>query len=201
MPLLFVVVWFMGLVASTATTLAGQPSQTDSQVAAFKEAYANLKSVSLKFSSSYGSGTLTAVRGKGFRIVTSDREIVSNGSTVWNVQKSSKMVVINSVEGASDELSIEQIFFALMNVYTPSVLKSGKSSTIRLKPPSPSMQISGVEQADVVLGSNMSINRIIVTTQGTVMTLEIRNLKRDPKINLNTFVYNVPKGWKTVDLR
>lgn len=192
------------LLLSTAAPFASsaQTANKKNLVEQFKNSYADLKSVSLEFSSPFGNGTLQAVRGKGFRITMQDREIISNGTVVWNAQSNQKVVIINSVRGASQELSIERIFFALMHVYKPSVYDGEKGqSVIRLLPPDAESMIAGVDTAFVHVNNSMLVTRVNVVLGGSASTWDITSLKRNPAIKDELFAYTPPKGWHTVDLR
>jgi len=177
-------------------------SVSDQLVAKFRSKYSDLKSVSFSFSSSSGKGTLRAVRDKGFRIEFPGTVIVSNGKVVWHVQARTKTVVINKVSEASDELGIERIFFALLHVYTPTVIKQSKSSShILLKPPSAEATIAGVDKAVVELNSSFDVTRIEVFSGPSSTSWEITSLKKNGVIPTSVFTYKPPSGWTVVDLR
>ena len=175
---------------------------SDQLVAKFRSKYADLKTVSFSFTSSSGKGTLRAVRDKGFRIEFPGTVIVSNGKVVWHVQARTKTVVINKVSEASDELGIERIFFALLHVYTPTVVKQSKSSSrLLLQPPSAEARIAGVDKALVELNSSFDVTRIEVFSGPSSTSWEISSLKKNGAISTSAFTYKPPSGWTVVDLR
>lgn len=168
----------------------------------FRSVYSDLQSVSLSFSSSMGSGSLKAVRGKGFRITMPGSTFISNGITIWQVQEATKTVVINSAQDASDELSIERIFFALLHVYTPEVAKnSPEQMVINLTPPNADVRIAGVDRATVYATASLDITRIEVTSGATTTTWSISKLIRNAKVSASDLTYKIQKGWTVVDLR
>ncbi len=179
----------------------GSDKNSKNVVERFRELYADLKSISLSFSSSQAKGTLKAKKGSGFRVELPDRSIVSDGIIVWHAQVATKTVVINQAHESSDEMSIERLFFVLMNVYTPTALPGTGVTIIRLSPPDPSAMIAGVTRADVYLNTSMMITSIQVVENSTITTWNISSLKRNPSLPSSTFRYAIPKGWKVIDLR
>jgi outer membrane lipoprotein-sorting protein len=187
--------------AAPAVVPAPHPPAADlAQV--FRKTYSGLKSVSLTFTSNGVTGSLKAVRGKGYRISLPSREIVCDGKSVWLAQQQTRTVVINTYNPNSDEMGVDRMFFVLMNVYTPSTVStSNSSSVVRLTPPDVSTIVGGVTQADVHLNAKKDIVAIDVMEGGLTTTWTISKLKRNVAIPTSTFSYSAPSGWKTIDLR
>lgn len=189
---------------SLGTHITAQPavSKKSELVDRFRSRYSDLHSLSLSFSSSLGKGSLKAIRNKGFHITIPGTQIIRQGATVWTIQQQTKTVVINSANNASDELSIERIFFALLHVYTPVEQPKDKGRhVLLLSPPSPEARIAGVDQATVYLNKSLDVTRIDVVTGNTASSWTITALKRNPNIDASQFAYKPPKGWTVVDLR
>ena len=174
-------------------------AKTDA-VADFQQRYGTLKSVDLVFASQRISGRLRARLGGLYCIEAGDRQFVCDGHSVWNVQTSTKTVVIDRYV-PSNELSVDCIFFVLLNVYVPSVKKQGKQTVLRLTPPGADAKIVGVDYADVYLDLKGAITRIDVNEHGQTTEWTITKLTRNPKLSDAIFTVASPKGWNVVDLR
>lgn len=167
----------------------------------FHSRYSDLTSVDVSFSSERIQGRLRARKGGAYRIEAGDRLFISDGSSVWNVQTSTKTVVIDAASAHSDELSVDRIFFVLLNVYRPTVKTGGATPILRLAPPDPSAKIVGVEWADVAMNARHEITAITVSENGVPTEWKITELRRDPRLKDELFQYTPPSGWTTVDLR
>ncbi|KAB2893958.1 MAG: hypothetical protein D8M52_06520 [Chlorobi bacterium] len=168
----------------------------------FRNTYGGITSAEISFSSGVASGTITAVKGKGYRITLPDQEFISDNSTVWQINKRTKTVVINAVSSAGQTASLDQMFFVLMNIYVPSVVSSvpGKAC-IRLTPPHQSAAIAGVEYANVYLNKKNGITRIVVSDGQHETEWTIRSIKTRVQVKPSAFTFTAPKGWQVIDLR
>jgi len=170
----------------------------------FHAKYGSLKSMSCGFSSRIAKGTIVARKGGKYRIELDDRTIVCNGSTVYNAQKSTKTVVIDSYKPSSDEASVERIFFVMLNVYQGFVeIHDGKGIQIKLTPPTPQAMIGSVSEARVYMYNDGKylIHGIWIEEGASSTSWDIKNLKLNTKIPESQFEFKVPKGWQSVDLR
>lgn len=188
-------------VAPVAAVFSARLAAGEDPIDHFLRRYAGLKSVDVSFTSDRLEGRLRARKGGLYRIEAGDRLFVSDGSTIWNVQRTTKTVVLDRAMAQPEEMSVDRIFFVLLNVYTPSVKVGGASPTLRLSPPDPTARIAGVEWADVSMNANYEITAITVREGGSTTTWKITNLRRDPKLGVDLFSYTIPEGWNAVDLR
>jgi outer membrane lipoprotein-sorting protein len=168
----------------------------------FNATYRALKSVQCSFTrDGGGKGTLLAIKGKGYDINLGDRRLVSNGSVVWNITAATKTVIINAVQANSQDVGIEQMFFTLMAIYVPTTLKqSGTTTTLRLRPPSATAVVGGIEQADVTVNKSLQVTRIQAYDGNTTTSWSITSMRLN-RASAATFSYSVPNGWHIVDLR
>lgn len=168
----------------------------------FQASYANLRSVSCVFEGGYGiTGSLTAAKGKGYRIELPTRSIVSNNKLVWNAEKKSKTVIVNQYNPSNSDVSLDQVFFVLFNVYAREIKSvSGKTKTVRLFPANPTAMIAGVSEVLVFMDAKLSITKISLVQDGNASHWNISKLKRNGKYSPSVFVYTLPKGWTVIDL-
>lgn len=177
---------------------------TDDIVARFQQRYQGLKSVRCTFNGSANQrGALAAIRGGKFRLTTSDRVIVSDGSSVYNATPSTKTVIVNRFNPKATDVSIERVFFDVLTIYRASVQSSkGGTTTLRLVPPASTSVVYGVRELLVVIStSSLAITSITATTDAGQFTFAISQLKINTAVPASTFTYAVPQGWEVIDLR
>jgi outer membrane lipoprotein-sorting protein len=169
---------------------------------AFHKKYDNLSSMSCNFTSSGFKGMMYAMRGGKYRIELGERSIISDGQVVFNVQYSTKTVIINEYDVNTDDVSVEKILFTLLNVYRAEVIKNtSKIVLIRLLPPNMDVTIAGVDKVELTCTKTLDLRSIDVYNNSSRTTWSVQNLKLNKKINSAQFTFNPPAGWQTVDLR
>lgn len=169
---------------------------------AFRDTYSSLSTISLAFSSNAANGSLLAQRGGGYRVEVGDKSFVCDGKQIWTVSKKTKTIVIDSFDPDNEQMSIERVFFVLLNVYQPRLIsESGSSSTIQLTPPDASAIIAGVEKVECGVDSKMRIKTIRIFDGGTPTTWTITDLKINKKIDTSNFRVSAKEGWNIIDLR
>jgi len=168
----------------------------------FYKHYAGMRSIRCTFEGSYGiNGRLVASKGLGYALDLPTRTIVSNNKFVWNAEKNSKTVIVNAYSPNSNEMSLEKIFFILFNVYSRQQVNSPNNArVVKLYPPGPSAIIGGVSEVYVTLDAKLKIIKITVSQDGSPTTWVIKNVVKNARIPVSTFVYTVPKGWTLIDL-
>lgn len=179
-------------VATTATVFAKDDIQR------FRDLYSSLKTISLSFSSSAAKGTLVAKAGGMYRIELGEKKFVCNGQQIWTVSAKTKTIVIDAFDSDNDQMSIERVFFVLLNVYRP---KKISKSVIQLTPPDPSATVAGVEKVECTVDSKMRISSIRVFEGGSPTTWKISNLKVNKNVNNGQFTVTPETGWDVIDLR
>lgn len=170
---------------------------------AFQTKYTKLKSVSCSFRDASGvRGSLKARIGGSYRVTLPDREIFCDGKTVWNVVPSTKTVIMNAYKATSDDISLERVFFLILNIYRPALLGATKqTSTIRLTAPREDALIANIHEVDITLDRRNVITSVSINEYGTTTTWHLSNLLLNRSMPTSSFTYIIPKGWQTVDLR
>jgi len=170
---------------------------------AFRAKYTKLKSVACSFRDASGMrGTLKARKGGLYHVALSDRSIICDGKTVWNVVPRTKTVMMNTYKTTSDDVSLERVFFLMLNIYRPTLVSTSKqTSTIRLTAPRADAVIANIEQIDLTLDRKNMITTVSVNEYGTTTTWHLSKLVLNKSMPPTTFTYSVPVGWQTVDLR
>ncbi|MBC8124101.1 MAG: outer membrane lipoprotein carrier protein LolA [Candidatus Kapabacteria bacterium] len=169
----------------------------------FQARYRSANTIRCTFTTASGStGSIIAMRGGKYRVTVPDRTIISNGKTVWSVTASAKSVIMNTYRAQSNDLSLEKVFFDVMNIYKGQIIERGRiGGTIRLTPQDSRTVIAGVTKAEVTLDESMRATRIVLTENGTTTVYTISKMVINPKVKASTFTYSPPKGWELIDLR
>lgn len=188
-----------GVVAAATVSLYAGVDALD----AFHAKYRGMKSVSFDFSIAGGmKGSFLAQKGGKYRIITADRTVISDGKTVWNATKATKTVVVSKYQPTSTDVSIERVFFDVMNVYRSSIAsQTGSETVVRLDAPQANAQIANITSVLITCTPALAVKRVRVTSGGTVSDFSIANLRTNAPTSPTTFVYSVPRGWQTVDIR
>ena len=173
-----------------------------SLVEKFRDRYADLSSVSLKFTSGKISGSLRASVGGRYHVTLPGRILVCDGKSIWHAQSKTQTVVIDRFDAQNEAVSIERIFFVLFNVYVPSVKKkTGSANVIRLTPPDKTAVVADIQYVDCKLDDSIRITSIMVSEGGVTTTWKISDVRINPRLKDGDFLYEPPKGWQVVDLR
>ena len=189
------------IVAACSSTLLSASQLSDR----FHQTYSTLRSLSCTFKESSGlKGSIAAMRGGKYDVRLPDRQLVSDGSTVWNITPSSKTVILDRYRANADDMSIERIFFTLMAVYRvqrEEKISSTGRTTLRLVPPAQDAMVGGVAWADVTIDDRMNVHSITINDGTATSRWTITGLKRNPSLSPSTFSYKPASGWQVIDLR
>ncbi len=169
----------------------------------FQARYRSAHTIRCTFTNASGAmGTIIAMRGGMYRVTMPDRIIVSNGKTVWSATTSAKSVIMNTYKAKSNDLSLEKVFFEIINIYKAQIVGTkGNGGTIRLTPQDSRTVIAGVTKAEVTLDASMRATRIVLTENGTTTVYTVSKMAINPKVNASTFTFSPPRGWELIDLR
>jgi outer membrane lipoprotein-sorting protein len=191
----------LALACAVIASVSAVAQQSSSVIDSFRSRYGSLKSVDVSFESKGMSGRVRAQKGGKYRIEVSDRLFICDTTTVWNVQSATTTVIVNRYQPNAESMSIDRVFFVLMNVYRPTVLRMHPTTVIRLLPPDPSATIAGVTHADIALNAKGTITSISVSESGVESVWNVTRLLRNPTIAASTFSYVPPTGWTVINLR
>ncbi|MBK6291572.1 MAG: outer membrane lipoprotein carrier protein LolA [Ignavibacteria bacterium] len=192
---------FLGL--SVAIGVAYDATAGTDLLQRFHTTYRNATTIRCTFTSASGiAGTIIAKRGGYYRVELPDRTIVSDAKTVYSATPSARTVILNTYRSRSKEVSLEKVFFDIMNIYRGTIIdQRNGGGTIRLTPPDANTQISGVSNVDVTIDKTMKVTRIVLTENGSTTSYTVSKMAIDPKVASKTFTFSPPKGWEIIDLR
>lgn len=164
----------------------------------FRKLYSSLSTISLSFSSSAARGSLVAKTGGRYHVDLGDKLFVCDGQQIWTVSNKTKTIVIDAFDPDNDQMSIERVFFVLLNVYRPKMIGN---DVVQLTPPDPSALVAGVEKVECTVDSKMMITSIRVFEGGSPTRWNVSKLKLNKPVNENLFTVTPGQGWDVIDLR
>ena len=135
-----------------------------------------------------------------FRVELKNTEIVSDGTTIWNYNKTQKRVLINNTADDPSSFSIERYLFKYPNYCNVTGLQEPKfKNSIKLVPKNNDLEFS-----EVIINADdkYQIRKILITdTQGNKYLLELNKVTLIDTIEKSFFEFSTPKGIKVIDMR
>lgn len=206
------------LLLMLAVLVAGQQyahAQSASQVVSRLQAkYKGVSTLEADFtqtmSSSYGSGEQTLsgklyLQGSKYRVESPSQTYVTDGKLVWIYNANENQVLVNN--NVSDETTFNpnDFIFEFDKHYSATGVKEVTSSgrkqyMLSLKP-----KRENSLYRDVTLWINtndMLITRLdVVDVNDAKVTVTMRNIQLNPKLNADLFTFRAPSNAEVVDLR
>jgi outer membrane lipoprotein-sorting protein len=181
----------------------------ESVFASLRAKYSLMKTVELDFQSvepvSGIVGSLQAEKSGKYILTLSDRKIICDNHTIWNIIPNRKMVSISSVKN-KPTTSIDVILFTFLYSYQPISIKEysvGKSNLLALElhPKGQSASL-GIKKLRVFIKKgSTNIERISADDGSQDMVWDIKKLKINSKLQPSLFSYSPPVGIEVIDMR
>lgn len=174
-----------------------------------KSDYSDLKSLSLNFVLNENpavKGSLMAKKGNKYILTVANRKIYCDGKTIWNYVPENKNVLVSNFESHGESASIEKIFFKFTNNFTPVKLyknqtgRRGSSRVLELKPTEDNDDDITLIKL-IINPDNLDIYSITIVRNYAEESWEISNLKLNPNIADNKFMFVAPENVELIDLR
>ena len=146
------------------------------------------------------SGKFFFMKPNSFRIELPDREIISDGSSVWNYDKKQNKIVIS--EAVTDEVSfsLTDIIYSYPNKCDLSLIKSDDSGfTIKAVPNKVELAFN---EAIFKINKNYILTKIIISDYNEMKySFELLSVKLNGNLDKNLFLFNPSKKVEVIDLR
>lgn len=181
----------------------------ESVFASLRAKYSSMKTVELEFQSvepvSGMVGSLQAEKSGKYVLTLTDRKIICDNHTIWNIIPNRKMVSISSLK-SKPTTSIDIILFTFLYSYQPISIKEysvGKSNLLALElHPKGQSAAMGIKKLRVFLKKGSTIIERISADDGNQdMVWDIKKLTINSKLQTDLFTYNPPVGMEVVDMR
>jgi outer membrane lipoprotein carrier protein len=151
------------------------------------------------------SGTLTMKKERKYRIETDDQTIVTDGTTVWSYSAANKQVLIDAYKEDERSLSPERVLSGARGDYAPALLgreRLGKTETIVLKlTPRGEQSLVTTLRLWVDTGDWLIRKAEIVDVNGKETVYTVDDIRVNTGVADSRFVFTIPPGVDTVDLR
>jgi outer membrane lipoprotein-sorting protein len=175
-----------------------------------KSKYSDLNSIKLDFYDPISSvkGHITAAKNNKYKISLYDRIIISNGKTIWNYSQRDSNVLISSFDSFETELSVESLFFELLNNFSPSKMTDYNSSKgvsgykLYLAPNKNYDNPHNILKIELVVDSqNYDLKEIAYKQDYTEYRWLISKIDINPATGENDFIFELKDNIEAIDLR
>lgn len=173
--------------------------------------FSKVNSVQLNFTmhgNNSFKGTLKAKKGNKHIIKMPAMTVISNGSTIWNLnEKDSKVMISNYEKNSKGAFSIDKFFFSFISDYLPENLtklknpSTGKYYEMSFTAKDKSKSGQAGKFKLILDKSCQSISSVEFDDNGTLRKFDVSKLKINPKLADAVFNYKAPKGIEIIDLR
>lgn len=145
------------------------------------------------------SGTYLQATGDKFKISTERGEIISDGNTVWNVNKNLERVVISNADDRTNSFSLEKVIFDFPALCEVKLLNETSSSFVLELVPNENL---GFSKATLTVSNLYLINSVLIEDFNNVMiSFKLNNYEIDRDIDPGTFIFTPYEGIEIIDLR
>jgi outer membrane lipoprotein carrier protein len=147
------------------------------------------------------SGKIFYSRGNKLRLEIKNSTIISDGTVIWNYNKSQKKVVINNVSGSeSSFFSIDQLIYEYPSKSNVTQESDGKTNFLVLVPHNPGEL--NFKKARIWVNNDYLIVRIsIEILSGSLLNLQFSNYVLNQNLPASRFTFSPPEGISIIDLR
>ncbi|MBI5477037.1 MAG: outer membrane lipoprotein carrier protein LolA [Ignavibacteriales bacterium] len=150
-------------------------------------------------------GTLIMKKGSRYRIELEDRNIITDGISVWSINKTNKQVVIDKYHDDPKALTPEKVLTSIPKKYNASILNKeedadAKLTVLKLLPKEERSSFKSIKMW--IDEDKMLIKKIqILDSSNNTTTYIITDLEVDAGIPDSYFVYKPESGYEIIDLR
>jgi outer membrane lipoprotein-sorting protein len=177
-----------------------------------KDKFKSIQTISAKFSIGDNSSemmNIKAAKNNKYILELGERIIYCDGKNVWNYSINDNSVVISSYDPSDAGISLEQVFFDIIESFQPSELKlessSFKNSDYILILVNPEKRLSTAIIKSITLYLNKKNFDIYIIkvkiSDGSELSWQIHELIINPKLNQTIFEFKPQKDTEVIDLR
>ncbi len=198
---ILVMFWAMSL------SVAAQQNDKDAVYNALLDKYGELTSISLKFQSMNNksiTGSLTAKKGNKYVLKIGSRTITCNGKSLWNYSTDDSVVIITKFDKSIHTNSIENMFFSLLEEFSPIAMKSESSSkgtSFTVLTLGSNNSQSDIKQIKLWIGKNGDIASFSLIKNSSEEKWAVWDILINKKVQDKQFEFSAPKGAEIMDLR
>ena len=208
---------FCGIVVVSFCIVLPASAQTaDEIVGKVRQKYEALKQVCADFTQTFHwkladetqiiKGQICAKDGIKFRIESQDQLIITDGKTIWTMNKANKQVMVdNSGNNSGDNPFLKSYLKKYTEEYKAELMgteKTGEVDYYHLKLTAKN-EDQFVRQVEFWVESKSfyltKVQQLDINDNSTAY--EVENIKADVVLKDNSFVFSAPEGYEVIDLR
>jgi outer membrane lipoprotein carrier protein len=149
--------------------------------------------------------TFKAKSGNKYFIAMGHRKIFCNGKTIWSYDVPRKTVVITDFKPDDNGITIDALFFNLLDKMKPVALKSALSTD---GTNGCELELQNTDKTQAISSINLALTRdykkitaIEVIGKGIHQKWNVSDLAINNKVDNSIFDFEVPKNVETIDMR
>jgi len=177
-----------------------------------KDKFDNLNTLNVKFkykvsefSNNNIEGTIRAKKGNKYYLNLGERVLVCNGKDIWNYSIEEKTVMLSKFNKNVKELSVEDVFFNLINNSKPisfnKSTKNNKVSTLLLSINDSYKDKYKINEIKLNLDDKKNLVSLELIDGKSSKFWEILDFDYNPDLKDTEFTFNAPKDVELIDLR
>lgn len=177
-----------------------------------KDKFDNLNTLNLKFkyklsenSNENIEGTIRAKKGNKYYLNLGERILVCNGKEIWNYSIEEKTVMLSKFNKNIKELSVEDVFFNLINNSKPisysKSIKNNKLNSLLLSINDNYKEKYKISEIKLNLDEKKNLVSLELIEGKSSKFWEIIDFDYNPDLKDTEFTFNAPKDVEIIDLR
>lgn len=177
-----------------------------------KDKFDNLNTLNVKFkykvsefSNDNIEGTIRAKKGNKYYLNLGERVLVCNGKDIWNYSIEEKTVMLSKFNKNVKELSVEDVFFNLINNSKPisfnKSTKNNKVNTLLLSINDSYKDKYKINEIKLNLDDKKNLVSLELIDGKSSKFWEILDFDYNPDLKDTEFTFNAPKDVELIDLR
>jgi len=185
--------------------LIASQNQQDSVISKMQQKFETVKTLQADFVQT--SNNINLMKGKfyfsqkeNYRIELENNTLISNGETIWNIDKKRNKVIISNVEDDPLAFSLHEYIYEYPKKCKITVLKiEGDNNLVILDSDGSNLNF---KLAKLWVNKNYLITKIIFEDfSGSEYEFSFSNIKLNVNLDSEIFVFQENKDYKTIDFR
>jgi len=148
-------------------------------------------------------GEICAKEGEKFRINTSDQLIVTDGKTLWTLDKMNNQVVIDHAENSDDNPFLKSFFHKYVKKYSATYNEAKSTNDIHCIVLSSKSENEFIQQVTLWIDEDKNIIQKVAQEDinENTTTFEVTDMNTNITLSKDTFTFEPEQDMKLIDLR
>ena len=152
-------------------------------------------------------GSVQAVKGNKYKIITEGRSIYCDGEKIWNYTRQDNKVLVSQFDANRPNFSIESIFFGLVDKMEIEQFSKELSTKltkglymITFKPDKDFAKKNKISKIKIWMNESKEIQYVAIENNNNMQQWKINKLKVNTKLKSDNFKFTTPKDCKVIEL-